>query len=120
MGDQTPSFLGTTYLEMTSSNEAEAMIQSLLEQGVQPSVISLFGWSRDGAISQTPYRMRDVYQLDDLEAYITSLNIDVLRHQDYVMSSELSERVGFNRDVALNYSRLKNDANRAFIKQSID
>ena len=121
MGDQTPSFLGTTYLEMTSSHETETIIQTLLEQGVQPSVISLYGWSRDGAISQTPYRMRDVYKLDDLEAYIRSLNIDVLRHQDYVMSSELSERVGFNRDVALNYSRLKmTQIERSLNNQSID
>ncbi len=121
MGDQTPSFLGTTYLEMTSSREVEAIIQTLLEQGVQPSVISLYGWSRDGAISQTPYRMRDVYQLDDLENYMTSLNIDVLRHQDYVISSELSERVGFNRDVALNYSRLKmTQIERSLNNQSID
>jgi len=121
MGDQTPSFLGTTYLEMTSSREAEAIIQTLLEQGVQPSVISLYGWSRDGAISQTPYRMRDVYQLDDLENYMMSLNIDVLRHQDYVISSELSERVGLNRDVALNYSRLKmTQIERSLNNQSID
>jgi hypothetical protein len=121
MGDQTPSFLGTTYLEMTSSNEAESLIHVLIEQGVQPSVISLYGWSRDGAISQTPYRMRDVHQLDDLEVYIKSLDIDVLRHQDYVMSSELSERVGINRDVALDYSRLKmTQIERSLNNQSID
>ena len=107
MGDQTPSFLGTSYLEMSSSQEVEDILSRLQQQGMSPSVVSLLGWSRDGAIDQTPYRLREVYRLDQLEEHISQLGIEVLRHQDYVMSSELSERVGFNRDVALNYSRLK-------------
>lgn len=121
MGDQTPSFLGTTYLEMTSAQEAEEIINVLLNRGMSPSLISLLGWSRDGAIDQTPYRLRDIHQLDDLESFLTSLNIDVLRHQDYVMSSELSERIGFNRDVALNYSRLKmTNVQRSLNAQSVN
>lgn len=107
MGDQTPSFLGTSYLEMTSAQEVEDIINLLLNRGMSPSIISLLGWSRDGAIDQAPYRLRNIHQLDVLESFIASQNINVLRHQDYVMSSELSERIGFNRDVALNYSRLK-------------
>lgn len=107
MGDQTPSFLGTSYLEMTSSNEAEAIVKRLIEKGVTPSVVSLLGWSRDGAIDQAPYRLRNIHNLSNLEQNLRALGIDVIRHQDYVMSSELSERIGFNRDVALNYSRLK-------------
>ena len=107
MGDQTPSFLGTTYLEMTSAQEVESILTQLLNQNVSPSVVALLGWSKDGVIDQSPYRLRDVSGLKDLEAFMTSQGIDVLRHQDYVSSSELSERIGFNRDVALNYSRLK-------------
>lgn len=107
MGDQTPSFLGTTYLEMTSAQEVESILTQLLNQNVSPSVVALLGWSKDGVIDQSPYRLRDVSGLKDLEAFMTSQGIDFLRHQDYVSSSELSERIGFNRDVALNYSRLK-------------
>ena len=121
MGDQTPSFLGTSYLEMTSAQEVEDIINVLLNRGMSPSIISLLGWSRDGAIDQTPYRLRDIHQLDELESFIASLNIDSLRHQDYVMSSELSERIGFNRDVALNYSRLKmTNMQRSLNAQSIN
>ena len=121
MGDQTPSFLGTTYLEMTSAQDAEDILNVLLSRGVTPSVISLLGWSRDGAIDQAPYRLRDIHQLEDLESFIKSQNMDILRHQDYVMSSELSERIGFNRDVALNYSRLKmTTMQRSLNAQSID
>ncbi len=121
MGDQTPSFLGTTYLEMTSAQDAEDILNVLLSRGVTPSVISLLGWYRDGAIDQAPYRLRDIHQLEDLESFIKSQNMDILRHQDYVMSSELSERIGFNRDVALNYSRLKmTTMQRSLNAQSID
>ena len=121
MGDQTPSFLGTSYLEMTSAQEVEDILNVLLNRGMSPSLISLLGWSRDGAIDQTPYRLRDIHQLDELESFIASLNIDSLRHQDYVMSSELSERIGFNRDVALNYSRLKmTNMQRSLNAQSIN
>ena len=112
MGDQTPSFLGTTYLEMTSAQEVESILTQLLNQNVSPSVVALLGWSKDGVIDQSPYRLRDVSGLKDLEAFMTSQGIDVLRHQDYVSSSELSERIGFNRDVALNYSRLKMSVSR--------
>lgn len=112
MGDQTPSFLGTTYLEMTSAQEVESILTQLLNQNVLPSVVALLGWSKDGVIDQSPYRLRDVSGLKDLEAFLTSQGIDVLRHQDYVSSSELSERIGFNRDVALNYSRLKMSVSR--------
>ena len=112
MGDQTPSFLGTTYLEMTSAQEVESILTQLLNQNVSPSVVALLGWSKDGVIDQSPYRLRDVSGLKDLEAFLTSQGIDVLRHQDYVSSSELSERIGFNRDVALNYSRLKMSVSR--------
>ena len=112
MGDQTPSFLGTTYLEMTSAEEVESILTQLLNQNVSPSVVALLGWSKDGVIDQSPYRLRDVSGLKDLEAFMTSQGIDVLRHQDYVSSSELSERIGFNRDVALNYSRLKMSVSR--------
>lgn len=121
MGDQTPSFLGTTYLEMTSSQEVEDILSRLQQQGMSPSVVSLLGWSRDGAIDQTPYRLREVYRLEQLENTISQLGIEVLRHQDYVMSSELSERIGFNRDVALNYSRLKMTNRQVSLNaQSID
>ncbi|MDA0871938.1 MAG: DUF5696 domain-containing protein [Firmicutes bacterium] len=121
MGDQTPSFLGTTYLEMTSAQDAEDILNVLLSRGVTPSVIGLLGWSRDGAIDQAPYRLRDIHQLEDLEAFIKSQNMDILRHQEYVMSSELSERIGFNRDVALNYSRLKmTTMQQSLNAQSID
>ncbi len=121
MGDQTPSFLGTTYLEMTSSQEVEDILSRLQQQGMSPSVVSLLGWSRDGAIDQTPYRLREVYRLEQLENMISQLGIEVLRHQDYVMSSELSERIGFNRDVALNYSRLKMTNRQVSLNaQSID
>lgn len=112
MGDQTPSFLGTTYLEMTSAQEVESILTQLLNQNVSPSVVALLGWSKDGVIDQSPYRLRDVSGLKDLEAFMTSQGIDFLRHQDYVSSSELSERIGFNRDVALNYSRLKMSVSR--------
>ena len=112
MGDQTPSFLGTTYLEMTSAQEVESILTQLLNQNVLPSVVALLGWSKDGVIDQSPYRLRDVSGLKDLEAFLTLQGIDVLRHQDYVSSSELSERIGFNRDVALNYSRLKMSVSR--------
>ncbi len=107
MGDQAPSFLGTSYLTMTSSDKVLEITKILRELGVQTSIVELLGWSRDGHMDRTPYRDFRVSGLNQTLSELEALEIPYVLRQDYVYASELTRNLFYNRDVATNYSRLK-------------
>ena len=107
MGDQTPSFLGTRYLEMTSSDDVINIVETLKDEGIEEMMVELYGWSRDGHVNETPYRERYVRGVEHLIETFMESNIPTALLQEYVTASSLSSRILFNRDVANNYSRLK-------------
>lgn len=107
MGDQSPAFLGTSYLEMTSSEDALNIVETLLDAGIQDMMVELYGWSRDGHVDETPYRERYISGVEGLLDTFIDKNIKSTLFQEYVTGSSLSSRVLLNRDVASNYSRLK-------------
>ena len=109
MGDQTPAFLGTSYLEMTSSEEALQIIDYFRENSIQKLILEFYGWSLDGHVDETPYRIRKVNGLDNLISKIKEMDLPYYLFQDYIVGSSLSSRLIFNRDVSRNYSRLKMD-----------
>jgi len=107
MGDQTPAFLGTRYLEMTSTNDIEQMIDTLQSEGINDLMVELYGWSRDGHMNEAPYRERYVSGVESLMSKLQNEGIPTALLQEYATGSSLASRVLFNRDVARDYSRLK-------------
>ncbi|MFU8792532.1 MAG: DUF5696 domain-containing protein [Acholeplasmataceae bacterium] len=117
MSDREPSFFGTSRLEMTSATDVLNSYEAFKEAGIVNQQVSLYGWSNDGFFYRAPYRTR-ISDRNDFESMVEAIKADdntVYLDNDYVMSSELSRRVGYNRDVARNVSRLKMTFNRRML-----
>jgi hypothetical protein len=107
--EQEPTFFGTSRLTMTSMDDVQTIRDQLMEDGIEEQVIVLKGWSGDGLAYRQPYYF-NLPNRQGLMDVIDDVNADgqhIYLEQDYLVSSELSSRVQFNRDVARNYSKLK-------------
>ena len=109
MSDQEKSFIGSTRVDMTSVSDVLNSYNALKAENIMNQQITLFGWSKDGFVFQSPYRTRIPNKNDykDLFDTIISDQNTVYLDNDYVMASELTNRLSFNPDVARNLSRLK-------------
>ena len=109
MSDREPSFIGTSKVVMTTTEDVMNSYQSFREAGILNQQTNLYGWSNDGFVNRAPYRFRISGRsgFDDMTDMIVHDGNTVYLHNDYVISSELSSRVSYNRDVARNLSRLK-------------
>ena len=107
--EQEPTFFGTSRLTMTSMDDVQTIRDRLMEDGIEEQVLVLKGWSDDGLAYRQPYYF-NLPNRQGLIDVIEDVNADgqnIYLEQDYLVSSELSSRVQFNRDVARNYSKLK-------------
>jgi hypothetical protein len=109
MSDREPSFFGTSLVHMTSPDDVIKSYESFSKEGLTNQQIVLHGWSKDGFVYREPYRFKwvDGKNMDELIETITADANDIYLHNEYVVSSELSRRISYNRDVARNLSRLK-------------
>lgn len=109
MSDQEKSFIGSTSVHMTSVDDVLNSYQLLKDENIYNQQITLFGWSRDGFVYQSPYRTRIPNQSDYKDLFETIINDQntVYLDNDYVMASELTNRLSYNLDVSRNLSRLK-------------
>lgn len=109
MSDLEPSFLGSKRVTMTTPNDVLDMYQYLKDNGISNQQIELYGWSRDGFVYRAPYRVRAINQRDFKE--MTQIIKDdfntVYLNNEYTISSELSRRINYNRDIARSANRLK-------------
>ena len=107
--EQEPTFFGTSRLTMTSMDDVQTIRDRLMEDGIEEQVLVLKGWSDDGLAYRQPYYFNfpDRQGLIDVIEDVNADGQHVYLEQDYLVSSELSSRVQFNRDVARNYSKLK-------------
>ncbi len=107
--EQEPTFFGTSRLTMTSMDDVQTIRDRLMEDGIEEQVLVLKGWSDDGLAYRQPYyfHLPDRQGLIDVMEDVNADGQHVYLEQDYLVSSELSSRVQFNRDVARNYSKLK-------------
>lgn len=107
--EQEPTFFGTSRLTMTSMDDVQTIRDRLMEDGIEEQVLVLKGWSDDGLAYRQPYyfNLPDRQGLIDVMEDVNADGQHVYLEQDYLVSSELSSRVQFNRDVARNYSKLK-------------
>jgi hypothetical protein len=114
MSDHEPSFIGTTRVTMTTSSQVLNAYEFFKSEGINNQQLTLMGWSRDGFINQSPYRTNswDKKGIEQLSEYVIADGNAVYLNNDYVVSSELSRRVLYNRDVARALNRLKIVRNR--------
>lgn len=108
-GDQEPAFIGTSHVEMTTPSEMLDRYQSFKDAGITNQQVTVYGWSKDGFVYRAPYRTRihDERDFKTLFETITGDQNTVYLENEYLISTELSTRVSYNRDVARNLSRLK-------------
>jgi len=109
MNERESSFLGTSKLEMTSAEEVYKNYRYFYNQGITNQLVILYGWSRDGFMMRAPYRF-NIPSSRQFKAMIDAIIDDgnsVYLDQDYVISSNLSKRINYNRDVSRSISRLK-------------
>ena len=106
--EQEPTFFGTSRITMTSMEAVKSMKDELISEGIQDQVVVLKGWSGDGLSYRQPYALNHPNKngLDQLISSTKDQGNSIYLEQDYLVSSELSSRVSFNRDVARNYSKL--------------
>lgn len=107
--EQEPTFFGTSRLTMTSTDDVTTMTNELRDLGLDEQVMVLKGWSNDGLSYRQPYQFQHP-NLNGLKRLIQNANTNedaIYLEQDYLVSSELSNRIEYNRDVARNYSKLK-------------
>jgi hypothetical protein len=109
MYEQEPTIFGTSRITMTSMTQAQVISESLRSEGVESQMMVLKGWSTDGYAYRQPYQWRhpDRSGLMALNRYAQDQQMPLYLEQDYLLSSELSQRIRFNQDVARNYSKLK-------------
>ncbi len=109
MSDLESSFLGTSRVTMTHADDVYDSYRYFYEQGLKNQQITLYGWSRDGFMYRAPYRFNlpAARAFKNMVHHITEEGNTVYLAQDYVVSSDLSKRVNFNRDVARSINRLK-------------
>jgi hypothetical protein len=109
MYEQEPTFFGTSRITMTSPQALQTIREALQAANVDQQLLVLKGWSSDGLAYRQPFTMQTPNQ-GGLTSLIETIQADgdaVYLDQDYVVSSELADRINFNRDVARNYSKLK-------------
>lgn len=109
MSDQEPSFIGTSKVKMTTIDQVKTAYDYFKSNGINNQQITLTGWSRDGFVYRAPYRTSIAGKNDykDLAEYITDDGNTIYLDNEYVLSSELSSQILYNRDVAKNLSKLK-------------
>ena len=107
--EQEPTFFGTSRLTMTSMDDVINIKDELSSEGLAQQVVVLKGWSADGLSYRQPYGFHhpNLNGLKEVIASTQDADNSIYLEQDYLVSSELSSRIQFNRDVARNYSKLK-------------
>ena len=107
--EQEPTLFGTSRLTMTKMEDVITIKDELSSEGLAEQVVVLKGWSADGLSYRQPYAFNhpNLRGLQELISSTKAAGDSIYLEQDYLVSSELSSRVQFNRDVARNYSKLK-------------
>ena len=107
--EQEPTLFGTSRLTMTEMEDVITIKDELSSEGLAEQVVVLKGWSADGLSYRQPYAFNhpNLRGLQELISSTKAAGDSIYLEQDYLVSSELSSRVQFNRDVARNYSKLK-------------
>ncbi len=109
MSDQQPSFIGTTKVTMTTVDQVAQAYQYFMSNGLENQQLTLMGWSKDGFVYRAPYSTK-ISGKSDYETLAANVAADgnaLYLDDEYVLSSNNSSRVLYNRDVAKNLSKLK-------------
>ncbi len=109
MSDQEPSFIGTTKVTMTTIDQVKTAYDFFKSNGITNQQLTLMGWSKNGFVNRAPYatRISGKSDYEDFADYVINDGNTLYLDNEYILSSELSSRILYNRDVAKNLSKLK-------------
>lgn len=113
MSDLEKAFLGTSKVHMTTVDDVYKSYQSFKSSGIKNQQVTLFGWSKEGYLYQSPYKPK-ISNKGDYKELIENIKNDqnsIYLDNDYVRASELTNRVSYTKDVAKTLSRLKMQRN---------
>ncbi len=111
MSDRENAFIGTTKVEMTTTDDIKSIYQYLKEEGMTKQTISLYGWSEDGYVNRAPYRDNTIESYDQFKSLSNMVQQDqndIYLENDYFQSSDLSPRVNYNFHVTYAISKVRN------------
>ncbi len=109
LSEQEPSFIGTSTVTMTTPDQMGEAYDYFMDHGLTNQQMTLLGWSKDGFINRAPFRFR-VNQKQALKSLISRVQEDgnaVLIDNNYFVSTDLSHRINYGRDVVKDLSKLK-------------
>lgn len=109
LSEQEPAFIGTSTVTMTTPNQMGDDYDYFKENGLLNQQMTMLGWSQDGFANRAPYRFR-INHKSDMKALIERVQQDgnsVLIDNNYFVSTDLSKRVSYGRDVVKDLSKLK-------------
>lgn len=110
MSEREKSFLGTKKITMSTTDEVLEMYNHFKDNGINNQILNLKGYSKDGNINTTPYRMKFVESKNKFKTLVEEVkkdNNDIFLTNDYMRGTSESKRINYNRDVARNTSRLR-------------
>ncbi|WP_028562049.1 DUF5696 domain-containing protein [Paenibacillus pinihumi] len=103
-GVRRDEIVGTTYVDMTTFSQAQAVIDAFLEKGVKSLELTIEGWSNDGVYGNQPGhfpvegKLGGKKELTGLASYAKERGIDLYLKANYVKPYEDSSKLKTSRD----------------------
>ncbi|MBJ6363952.1 DUF5696 domain-containing protein [Paenibacillus sp. GCM10012307] len=103
-GVRRDEIVGNTYVDMTTFNQAKAIIDAFLEKGVKSLELTIDGWSKDGVYGNQPGhfpiegKLGGKKELTSLASYAKEHGIDLYLKANYVKPYEDSSKLKTSRD----------------------
>src|SRR5690554_8144246 len=93
MSEREKSFLGTKKITMSTTDEVLEMYNHFKDNGINNQILNLKGYSKDGNINTTPYRMKFVESKNKFKTLVEEVKKD---NNDIFLTNDRSEerRVG--------------------------
>lgn len=110
ISEQENSFIGTNTIKMTNFEDIDDIYNNFKDNNINNQVVNLYGWSKDGFVNKTPYRMNLVYSekgLKNLSNLIHDDNNLIYLNQNYKIGTSLSNRINYYNDVSYRISRVR-------------
>jgi len=109
LSEQEPAFIGTSTITMTTPDQMGEDYDYFIENGLANQQMTVLGWSKDGFVNRAPFRYRINHKADlkQLIERVQADGNDVFIDNNYFVSTNLSKRVSYGRDVVKDLSKLK-------------
>lgn len=109
LSEQENAFIGSSKVTMSKTTNVEQMYNYFKDEGINNQQVTLYGWSNDGFVNRSPYRMNYVESEKNMMNLVYLIQKDdnkVYIHQNYKYATNLSSRVNIYSHVSYSISRV--------------